>query len=455
MSSSSAASETPTITVERFLRAILRSGLLSREQLQAALRGFPRDQREDPQALAEYLIRQGKLSRFQASKLLKGASSGLVVGPFQILSPLGKGGMGWVFLASDSRNQALVALKLLPPHRARNEERTLARFRREMDISQKVAHPHVAWTYEVGEHRGVHYIAMEYIPGKTLTRVVADEGPLPLARAARLLAEVALGLHHAHGRGLVHRDLKPSNIQVTPRDHAKILDLGLALFSGETEVDHMIVGGQGYIVGTMDYIAPEQTTDASQVGPRSDIYSLGCTLYFALAGQPPFPGGSSREKVQRHRSDEPIPLEHLRPDLPGPFVVLVRRLMHKDPEQRPASAQAVADLLNAWAAGSPPPQPDVEETAVDEAVLLESVGSAEFSVVSLPVLEIVAPEADEESESESVSAEMLLPLAEQLAARDEEAAASWAWTLFVLAAGLALVLGMVVLGLLLLLLRRP
>src|SRR5947209_15783836 len=141
--------------------------------------------------------------------------------------------MATVFLARDHRNGQLVALKVLPPQVAR-EERMVARFRREMNISQTVSHDHLAWTYESGEHAGVFYIAMEYIPGKTLSRLVADEGPLPLPRAARLMAEVAAGLEHAHNQGLVHRDLKPSNIMVTPHDHAKVLDLGLALVHGET-----------------------------------------------------------------------------------------------------------------------------------------------------------------------------------------------------------------------------
>jgi serine/threonine protein kinase len=390
MARSSPSSETQ-ITAESFLRTVLRSGLMDREQLQAGLKGVPRDQRKDPQALANHLVRNGRLSRFQASKLLKGVASGLVIGPFQILAPLGKGGMGWVFLATDARNQALVALKILPPRRARKEERTLARFRREMDLSQKVSHPHLAWTYDVGQYHGVHYIAMEFIPGKTLSRLVNDDGPLSLPRAARLLSEVALGLEHAHEQGLTHRDLKPSNIQITPSDHAKILDLGLALLSGETDLDPTIVGGQGIIVGTMDYIAPEQTTDALGVGPRSDIYSLGCTLYFALTGQPPFPGGSSREKVLRQRSEEPVPLENLRPDLPGGFVQLMRRLMHKDPEKRPSSAQEVAALLGAWATGESPSQAQVE-TVLDEAEVLQSVGSSEFSAISLPVLEYLDEE---------------------------------------------------------------
>jgi serine/threonine protein kinase len=379
------------------LRTVLRSQLLSRDGLQTALRGVPRDQREDPQALADHLVRAGKLSRFQARKLLKGAALGLVLGPYQILAPIGRGGMGTVFLARDDRSGQLLALKVLPPKKAKSEGRILARFRREMEMCRLVAHAHLAWTQEVGEYRGVHYIAMEYIPGRTLSRLVASEGPLALPRAARLMAEVASGLEHAHEKGLIHRDLKPGNIQVTPRDHAKVLDLGLALVYGET-ADTKVVGGVGYIVGSMDFIAPEQTTNAASVDRRSDLYSLGCTLFFALTGQPPFPGGTSREKIKRQRYEEPPSLAERRPELPPAFVDLVSRLMCKDPEGRPATAAEAEKELSAWAAGDPPQPPDAPaDQAFDESVVtLQALGTSEDSATSLPAVALVDEDLQEE-----------------------------------------------------------
>ncbi len=266
----------------------------------------------------------------------------------------------------------------------------LARFHREKELSQRVAHPHLAWTYEVGEFRGVHYIAMEYIPGRTLSRLVTEEGPLPVSRAARLMAEAASALEHAHNQGLIHRDMKPQNILVTPRDHAKVLDLGLALSSGETG-DALILGGQGYIVGTMDYISPEQTLDAVNVDARSDVYSLGCTLYFALTAQPPFPGGTSREKVMRHRNDTPKPLAELAPTLPAGFVALVERMMAKDPANRPPSAAAAEAELRAWASGEvEQPLDRIEDVVFDESqILRQAPGSSEYSLVGLPVVEVL------------------------------------------------------------------
>jgi serine/threonine protein kinase len=340
-------------TVQTFLKTVLRSGLLTQEQLHAALRGLPKAQRDDPEALADHLIKNGRLSRFQADKLLQGAARGLVLGPFQVLSPVGKGGMGTVYLARDSRSGDLLALKVLPPKRAREEERLLARFRREMELSRRVAHEHIAWTYEVGVFRGVYYIAMEFIPGRSLRRLVSEDGPLPVRRAARLFAEVASALEHAHGQGLIHRDLKPSNLMVTPNGHAKLLDLGLALVRGEAGAEREVVGGAGYVVGSMDWIAPEQTSDAANVDARSDLYGLGCTLYYALSGRPPFPGGDSREKIHRHRNEEPPPLESLNPAVPPTFADLVRKLMAKSPARRYQTAAAVRKELLPWVSDEP------------------------------------------------------------------------------------------------------
>ena len=327
---------------------------MEREPLRESLRDVPMDQRQIPEALADHLVNTGKLSRFQADKLLRNTALGLVLGTFHVLAPLGKGGMGTVYLARDSRSEQLVALKVLPPRRAREEERMLTRFRREMDMCRRVAHPHLAYAYDVGVCQGVHYIALEYIPGLSLYRLVNEQGPLEVARAARLFGEIASALEHAHTQGLIHRDLKPSNIIVTPHDHAKLLDLGLALVQGEAPCEREVVGGRGYVVGTMDYIAPEQAENAAKVDPRSDIYSLGCTLYYTVTGQPPFPGGTPMEKIQRHRSEDPVPIPQLNPSIPPAFIGLIRKMMSKNPDQRFSSAAEVQEKLKVWASNDPP-----------------------------------------------------------------------------------------------------
>jgi serine/threonine protein kinase len=376
-------------SADAFLRTVMRSGLLDRATLQTELRAVPLDQRGDADVLAEHLIKIGKLTRFQSHKLLKGASLGLVLGPFHILAPIAKGGMGTVYLARDTRSEQLLALKVLPPRRAREEERLLARFRREMEMSQRVAHPHIAWTCEVGVCMGVYYIAMEYIPGKSLFRLVAEEGPLPVPRAARLFAEVASALDHAHTRGLIHRDLKPSNIIITPNDHAKLLDLGLALIEGE-EAHREIIGGEGYVVGTMDYIAPEQADNAALADARSDLYALGCTLYYALTGRPPFPGGAALEKIQKHRTEDPVPVPQFNTNVPPTFIGLLRRLMSKNPDKRPASAAAVREELLTWTgSGIVLPLDSPADAAYEQAIeVLETAEpSSDLSAEVIPILE--------------------------------------------------------------------
>ena len=381
-------------SADAFLRLVLRSGLLDRVQLQTALRGVPLDQRDRPEALAEHLTKLGKLSRFQAAKLLNGTCVGLLLGPFQVLAPIGRGGMSTVYLARDARSGQLLALKVLPPRRAREEQRVLARFRREMDMARSVAHPHLAWTYEVGVCQGVYYIAMEYIPGKSLHRLVAEGGPFEVARAARLLGEVAGALEHAHNQGIIHRDIKPANILITPHDHAKVLDLGLALVRGEKGGDREVVGGCGYVVGTMDFIAPEQIENPLEVDGRADVYSLGCTLYYMVGGRLPFPGGTSKEKMQRQREEQPTPVRELNPTLPEAFVAVVERMMAKNPSQRYPTAAAVEEELARWQSGTPAlPLDRPGDTAYDLAVAhLESAEPALEEVEDPLLVGIDTPE---------------------------------------------------------------
>lgn len=341
-------------TVEAFLKTVIKSGLFTPDQLQVAVKAVPPDQLRDSPTLAEHWVKIGKLTRFQANKLLQNVTKGMVLGAYHLLSPIGKGGMGAVYLARDSRTQALVAVKVLPPKKAKAEERLLVRFRREMEICQKVDHPNLTRTFESGVHDDVNYIAMEFIPGKNLFRLVQDEGPLAMPRAARLFREMAQGLDYAHGMGLIHRDMKPSNVVITPDDHARILDLGLALMQGEECLDKTVVGGQGYVVGTMDYLAPEQGEDAFNVDARADIYSLGCTLYYALTKQAPYPGGTALQKLLRHRLDEPTPILHLNPSVEPDFVALVQRMMAKEPKQRFTRAIEVYEALARWTGAASP-----------------------------------------------------------------------------------------------------
>ena len=366
----------PTPPIDRFLEALRRSGLLPPARIAQLVAAAPTAVARDPDQLGEHLVQRGALTHFQVVKLKQGTFQGLVLGPYHILSPLGKGGMGTVYLARDTRKPegsgALVALKVLPPKRAREEDRLLARFLREMDLAQRVKHPHLTRTYEAGDVGGVHYIAMEYIRGVSLRRLVADYGPQTVARTARLFAEVADGLAHAHEMGLVHRDLKPSNIMVTPNGHAKVLDLGLALaVNEELPADKEIVGGQGYVVGTMDYNAPEQVDNPTGVDARADLYAMGCSIYCALTGQPPFPGGTSKDKMRRHRTEYPDPPSDFNPTVPVEFARVVQKRMEKSPARRYPTAQAARDALLVWAADDPETPMDVDPDLTPAEAVLE------------------------------------------------------------------------------------
>lgn len=351
--------------VDPFLKGISRSGLLDEDKVQKLYGVSPKAARKQAEMLADWFVRTGILTQYQAAKLLQGAERGLVLGPYQMLAPVGRGGMGSVYLARDTRNRRLVALKVLPPHRYKEEERHLARFRREMEICQKVTHPHLTRTFEAGVLQGVYFIAMEYVPGVTLSKKVQNDGPLPVARAARIFSEVAAAMQHAHTQGLIHRDLKPSNIMITPNGHAKVLDLGLALIEGEElPSDKSIVGGRGYVVGTMDYIAPEQVENPTDVDPRADLYSLGCSMYSALSGQHPFPGGTLQQKIRKHLTEWPTPLTDLNPTVPVEFAKIIEKLMAKRPENRPASCAELQTMLRPWLGD----EPDLPmDTAVDNA----------------------------------------------------------------------------------------
>jgi serine/threonine-protein kinase len=353
--------------------------------------------------MARRLIEAGWLTNYQARKLLSGASRGFFLGGYRLLSPLGEGGMGKVYLAVND-DQERVAIKVLPPRKALEEENVLRRFRREMELSRRCFHPNLARTIAVGNEGDVHFMVMEFIPGKSLYDLVKSEraGPLRVPDAARLFLKLLDGLEAAHMSGLVHRDIKPSNIMITPKGDAKLLDMGLArALDDETGLTRA-----NTVLGTLDYASPEQLRDAAKADTRSDLYSLGCTLYFALAGSAPFEGGDVINKIFKQRMEDPRPLEDLARGVPSAFAALVRKLMSKQPEERyqncaelrrdlvrwtdPARVRAILGAEADAARSFRPPPPELCEedlrlldgdlTPSRDSVSLRDLGAAEPSV---------------------------------------------------------------------------
>jgi serine/threonine protein kinase len=335
------------VTLDEFLEHVAASGLVSAARLvhvRAQLEPGPAQ--DASLRMARRLIEAGLLTTFQSRKLLAGATRGFFLGGYRILRPLGEGGMGKVFLAASEQTGTKVAMKVLPPSKVQEHAGSLARFRREMKLSQRCDHPNVARTFAVGNEDGIYFMVLEYIPGKSLYDMVRSEryGPLLVTDATRLFIKVAEGLGAAHLSGLVHRDIKPSNVMVTPDGDAKILDLGLARAMGE---DRGLTRA-GTVLGTLDYASPEQLSDAARADARSDLYSLGCTLYFALAGRPPFEGGDVISKIYRHRFDDPELLEQVAQGVPVAFATIVRKLMAKLPEERYQTCAELRADLRRW-----------------------------------------------------------------------------------------------------------
>ena len=294
--------------------------------------------------LARQAVQLKALTLWQAQQLLAGRSSGYKVDRYVLLDLIGQGGMGRVYLARDTRLNRRVALKILSPERVSNP-RAIARFQREARVGAQLQHENLVRIYDFGESNGRYFLVMEYIEGKTIGTLISEHGQMPPATAVRLARQVALGLEHAHLKGLIHRDVNPYNVLVTRDGTAKLADLGLAI--DLSEEDH--VTREGATVGTFDYVAPEQARHSHSADIRSDIYSLGCTIYHMCTGQVPFPSPSLPEKLFAHQALEPTPLDQALPGFPEGLAAIVHRMMRKSPDERYATPMQVVQALEPYA----------------------------------------------------------------------------------------------------------
>jgi uncharacterized protein (TIGR03067 family) len=286
-------------------------------------------------------------------------------GRYRVQELLGVGGMGAVYKAEHLLMERPVALKLIS-HSLTSNSAMIERFRREVKTAGQLKHPNIVMAYDAEQAGDSHFLVMEYVEGKSLARVVADQGPLPVREACEYIRQAALGLQHAHERGMVHRDIKPQNLMLTPDGQVKILDFGLARFAMETAPAGALLSSGptdapaaaatasltqvGTVMGTPDYIAPEQASDAHTADIRADIYSLGCTLYDLLAGHAPFAEGTVMTKVMAHIERMPTPLSEVRKDVPPALARVVERMMTKDPAKRYQTPAEVAAALTRFAA---------------------------------------------------------------------------------------------------------
>jgi eukaryotic-like serine/threonine-protein kinase len=363
-----------TCTTE-LLNAVRQYELLEPQHLDQ-LRELEGASGDDPRALAQQMIKRGWLTPFQLNQVFQGRAAELLLGPYVILERLGEGGTGQVFKASHRRMRRVVALKLIRRELLSDAE-VVSRFLREIQVVSQLAHPNIVHAYDAGPIGSTYFLAMEYIKGIDLAFVVKQSGPLTVTHACDCIRQAALGLQHAHMRGLVHRDIKPPNlivvsrqwpvagkekfassltIQHSPLTTLKILDLGLARLQRavDGEKTSLLTPAGPVMMGTPDYLAPEQALNFHAADIRADIYSLGCTFYYLLTGQPPFPGGSLAQKLLRHQQATPPPLDRLRSDVPAELVTVIRQMLAKRPEDRFQTPAEVVAALDSQQAGAPP-----------------------------------------------------------------------------------------------------
>lgn len=341
------------LSVDSFLELVEKSELVDADVLRKSVAEYqakfpqpPSAEAEDGEHIAAFLVEKKLLSSWHVEKLLDKKYRGFFLGKYKLLRHIGSGGMSSVYLAEHMLMHRQRAIKVLPKKRV-NDSSYLARFHLEAQATAQLDHPNIVRCYDVDNEEDTHYIVMEFIEGKDLNTIVKQEGPLPLELACNYIAQAAEGLHHAHTNGLIHRDVKPANLLVDPKGVLKILDLGLALFS-DNERASLTVEHNENVLGTADYLAPEQAVNSHKVDHRADIYGLGCALYFVLTGHPPFPEGTLAQRIAKHQTQMPEDIRKDRADCPRDLADICVKMMQKRADKRYSNMREVADALEGW-----------------------------------------------------------------------------------------------------------
>ena len=326
-------------TPEEFFDILQKSKLLTPSQL-AQARELAREG-DDPKTLAKRLARKDIITRWQAGQLLAGRSS-FYLGKYRLIELLGSGGMGNVFLGRHVTMNRLVALKIIS-RRVGKDPASLDRFLAEARAVAALDHPNIVQAYSVDTEGDRYYMVMEYVEGLDLQRMVKEDGPLDCRQAADYIRQAAEGLEHAHQRNMIHCDVKPSNLLVNIQGVVKILDLGLARLTHDDPAN--VSDSQENVLGSVDYLAPEQAIESGELDCRADIYSLGCTLYFLLSGRPPFGKGTLHERILKHQTQPP---PRLPSDVPADLAAICMKMIEKNPADRFPSAAEAARVLDEW-----------------------------------------------------------------------------------------------------------
>ena len=357
---------------------VRRSELIEPDDLELALAECQRSHGgkvpAEGQEVLRYLQNADLLTSWQCEQFAAGKAKGFFLSKYKILAHIGTGGMSSVYLAEHQLMRQRRAVKVLPRHLV--EEATyLTRFYREAEAIAKLDHPNIVQAYDVDHDGDLHYLVMEYVPGENLQAVVKRNGPVDFPDAARYTLAACDALEYAHQAGVVHRDIKPSNLLLDESGVVKLLDLGLARFSDESGDTSLTNAGQGAVMGTADYLAPEQAIDSHAAGPPADLYGLGCTLYFLLTGHAPFTEGSVTQRILNHLNLMPAEIQQDRPDCPRSLSDICWRMIQKRPQDRYPSAAAAGAALRGWLRGSSNPV-DMPGPAAAARQIAQRIGSA-------------------------------------------------------------------------------